>query len=491
MYRLKIPLLVFLIAGLGSCDLLENQQPQQSLPFQGGLDTVEELQNALTGTYNDLQDIEGTNFAQVLFASDIIADDVIWTGSFPTYTEIASQEMTVLNGSIEDHWNGAYTAINDANIILSRLPELDDPNATEEVVNNLRGEALFIRALEYYYLVQTFAKPWGATSDNSHMGVPLQLEQVTSADDFQNPSRATVAQVYAQIITDLQEAQGLLTTNTPNKATAGAATALLARIALIQERWSDAATLAGQVINDYNYELLPEVTTYFREELSAESIFEIENTVQDVVDPSNTSITAVYHEETRDDIQISENYVEALDNIITDDQEAALSLANLSAYDTRDSLLLTGTIADTSNTTKYESNINADDNLPVLRLSEIILTRAEALAETDGVNQASIDLLNQIRTRAIVVTDSNGDPVTDETLIEYQLTDFASAQELIDAILLERRVELAFEGHRKIDLQRRHLDVRGTAWDADILTFPIPLSQTDANENIKQNPAYL
>lgn len=494
MYRPKLFLLLIATVAIGACDILQDPSPQQSLPAEGGLTTIGDFESALVGAYNSIQELstDGDNAAQVIFANDIIADDAYWTGSFPTYVEIFAQEMTANNSSIEDQWNGAYESINAANIILTGLEEL---NASQSAIDNIRGQALFIRALEYYYLVNYFAKPWGATADNSHLGVPLQLEPVTSQADFQKPARAPVAAVYEQIISDLQEARTLITNTNPAKATANAATALLARIALIQGDWQNAADWAGAVIPDYT--LSSSVADYFRTELREESIFEIQNTTQDTPDPANTAITAVYNQGTRDDIQISDAFVQALDNIIPPAQEAALEDANQTATDTRVSILLTGTNSPSDvsqataadNSTKYEDVVNAADNLPVLRLSEMILTRAEALAELNGVNQESIDLLNQIRTRAITVSNENG-TAGNQDLITYSASDFATKQELIDAILLERRVELAFEGHRKTDLQRRHMDVKDAAWNADQLVFPIPLSQMNSNDNMVQNPGY-
>jgi hypothetical protein len=297
--------------------------------------------------------------------------------------------------------------------------------------------------------------------------------------------------VYSQIITDLQTAQGLITNTTPNRATNDAVTALLARIALIQGEWADAASLAGQVADTQT--LSSEVTEYFVSELSAESIFEIQHTTQDVPDPANTSLTAVYNAGTRDDIQITEEYLNATDQIITADQETALQAANQTAADTRVTQLLTGTTAGDSNTAKYEDLVNSADNVPILRQSEMILTRAEALAR-DAATLADVpaevyELVNAIRTRAINVTNDSGGS-GNEALIEYSPADFADKQELIDAILLERRVELAFEGHRKTDLQRLQQNVGPSAWDADAVVFPIPQSQIDANENITQNPGY-
>ena len=491
MYRLKLLIILLVAVGLTSCDLLENQEPQQSLPAEGGLETIGDYESALVGAYNNLQEFSnGDNSGQLLFAGDIMTGDAFWTGSFTTYVEISAQQMSAANASIEGHWNGAYEAINSANIILSGLEDLE---ADQAAIDNIRGQALFIRALEYYYLVQYFAHPWGFTADNSHLGVPLQLEPVTSQDDFAQPSRATVDEVYSQILSDLQTAEGLISNTTPNRATNGAVTALQARIALIQEDWGEAADLANQVIPQY--ELLESVTEYFRNENSAESIFAIQHTAQDVPDPANTSLTAVYNAGTRDDIQVSQDYVDALDAIITDDQEAALTAAGQTAEDTRVTQLLTGTTVQESNSAKYEDVVNEADNVPVLRLPEMILTRAEALAEqapsiASADAQEAINLLNQIRTRAITVTnDATGGP-GNQALIEYTTADFADTQELIDAILLERRVELAYEGIRKVDLQRREMEVNGTPWDANELVFPIPQSQMDANDNITQNDGY-
>lgn len=123
----------------------------------------------------------------------------------------------------------------------------------------------------------------------------------------------------------------------------------------------------------------------------------------------------------------------------------------------------------------------------------MMLTRAEALAEDAAtlvdVPQEAYELLNEVRNRAITVTNDNG-TAGNQALIEYTPDDFTYKQEPFDAILLERRVELSFEGHRMTDLQRRQMDVIGIQGDADILVFPIPLSQMDSNNNIEQNDGY-
>ncbi len=106
MYRFKILVILIVIAGLSSCDLLENQTPQQSLPAEGGLETLGDYESALVGAYDHVQTFaNGDNSGQLAFANDIITDDAFWTGSFPTYVEISSQQMSANNGSIEGQWD--------------------------------------------------------------------------------------------------------------------------------------------------------------------------------------------------------------------------------------------------------------------------------------------------------------------------------------------------------------------------------------------------
>jgi hypothetical protein len=140
-------------------------------------------------------------------------------------------------------------------------------------------------------------------------------------------------------------------------------------------------------------------------------------------------------------------------------------------------------------TLKYiDARTNAD-NTPVIRVTEMYLNRAEALAELDGVNQLSLDLMNALRRRA--------------GLPEWTLITFISKEEFIAAILNERRKELAFEGHRRMDLLRRGQPLRTAGATAAIskpcdptsspkVILPIPQREIDINPSLKgqQNPGY-
>jgi hypothetical protein len=137
-------------------------------------------------------------------------------------------------------------------------------------------------------------------------------------------------------------------------------------------------------------------------------------------------------------------------------------------------------------TLKYADAINNTNDAPLIRVTEMYLNRAEALAELNGINQISIDLINPLRTRAGLPT--------------WTMTTFTTKQAFIDAILNERRKELAFEGHRRMDLLRKGRSLRTTGPTANIsapctgekVILPIPQREIDINPSLKgqQNPGY-
>lgn len=481
-------ILLITIFTVFGCNYLDKPRPTGAIEMSD-LDRIEAFQRLMTGVYDGIQNYGG----QLTYYSESMTDFVNWNLSFTEARQIGFQAMDANNPQVALIWDQLYKSINNANIIIGNIGNASD--ATQVQKDDLQGQAYFTRALIYYYLVQYFSKPWGSTQDNSQMGVPLMLEPVISTTDFQVKSRSTVKDVYNQIDSDLEKAETLpIMNHSAGKATNLAATALRARIALIQERWDDAADFAQAVIPAYT--LLPDVKSFFREPLGQESIFEIVNTVGDAAGGGNYAISVVCNINGRAGVLLTDDYRNQVTGLITQSQRQSLTAADQSAVDTRITELLASRsespagIADYTHTNKYEDWVNLADNPPVLRLPEMILTRAEALAMKNGLNQESVDLVNQIRKRAIkVVTQSNG--VGDQSFIEFKLSDFQTKEELIDAIFRERGVELSYEGLRKMDLQRKKLPVRGTAWDANQLVMPIPQTQIDAAKGtLEQNGGY-
>ena len=138
---------------------------------------------------------------------------------------------------------------------------------------------------------------------------------------------------------------------------------------------------------------------------------------------------------------------------------------------------------------KYEDRINLADDIAILRLPEILLMRAEALARINGLNQESLDQLNAVRSRSLRIFDSDQGTVSNE-LVLFKLDDFAHTDELLQAIIRERYVELHFEGNRYRDLMRLRRNLRAFSFDDPRLQWPIPQSEIDVNPNLVQNRAY-
>ncbi|HKJ31282.1 MAG TPA: RagB/SusD family nutrient uptake outer membrane protein, partial [Balneolales bacterium] len=326
----KSIIIIFAIGILvGGCDLLGNQKPQQSLPLNQAYNTVADLHQELIGAYNDLQ-YDATNNRPVGGADwsvfgEIIADNTSFQGSYTTLQDLAQHKMDPNNGSVNAVWYGSYRIINDVNVILDKLSSITDGNQAE--LDNIKGQSLFIRGMVYYYLVNFYAKPWvGAPGDaNSQLGVPLVTKPVTSSADFTDPGRATVSEVYTQLKKDLSDAASLL----PDKTADGqgnkyASMAMLLRVAMQQHDYATAATLSKQIMDSGQYALNSDVQTFFTQEFSPESIFEISNTVQDNIGV-NISLTALYNPKERGDIRISDNYVQALENIVPQSQKDAMA----------------------------------------------------------------------------------------------------------------------------------------------------------------------
>jgi hypothetical protein len=171
---LKYTLSLLLIVLICSCDQFLDESPQQSLPLEGGISTAADLDNLLIGAYNDLQDGDILGAQSLLFA-EIMADNTIWTGSFPTYVRISELDVDSGNGSIDNLWDDYFDAINTTNIILSNVDIVEDPNLTEERANSIRGQAFFIRGLLYFSAVRYFGLPWSTgpcRTSSSSRGCP-------------------------------------------------------------------------------------------------------------------------------------------------------------------------------------------------------------------------------------------------------------------------------------------------------------------------------
>ncbi|MEO1517369.1 MAG: RagB/SusD family nutrient uptake outer membrane protein [Bacteroidota bacterium] len=491
MNKIKMLTAVLAITMMFSCEsFLEDPQPSQSLPSSTAFTKGSDVLTGLIGAYNYLQDsdVGGTNFTMI---PDIMTENGDWRGSFTSYQDISQFKMTADNGEIENMWRDGYRSINAANLVIEASQSVEDAGFTVAQRNQYRGEGLFIRAAIHFEMVRFYGKPYGSTS-SSDPGISLMVAAVEDVTDITFPERSSVEAVYSQCEIDLQEAVTLLEGfSERGRASSNAAKCYLAEIAFMKRDYPTAATLASEVIGSGDYELTAEPADFFVNEGSSEEIFTVVHTTQD--NPGvNGSLPTFHNEDGRGgDVVYSQDLLEnGFGKVITADQQTAIDGAGGTVRDMR-LVQLSDTTAGITFIEKYEDPVTNADDAPIWRLAELMLMRAEARARTEGINMGSVNLLNRVRTRSLRVVDGDGNLLANsDELVSFQESDFADANELIEAIILERRVELCFEGNHFHDLMRLGRSAKGLAPDADKLRFPIPQTALDANSGLMQNPGY-
>jgi hypothetical protein len=289
-----------------------------------------------------------------------------------------------------------------------------------------------------------------------------------------------VNEVHNLIESDLNDAIGSLPASystailTRGRATRGAAQALLGRLHLYRGEWADAATLSKSVLDASSLYAPAANFSFWTSKNTSEDVFTIQNSSIDN-GRTGTGGWASWHRPAanggRGDCKFSPQLIAAYEE---------------EPGDLRYALKSAGTGADNNPaqfTTKWSDAITNADNAPVIRTTEVLLNYVEAKAEADNaVSQELIDLMNVLRTRA--------------GLSAWALGDFASKDAFVTAVLNERWKELAFEGHRRMDLLRRGLPLRAgnanAAFGANKTILPIPQREVDNNPGLagQQNPGY-
>jgi len=443
----KIIFFLFALAfAITSCNKVLDVKPTDSVAAEDAITNKAGVEHALIGSYNALQ-ATGLYYLNAMIVGDVAADNLTHTGTMMEYGHIENKPIPAENSIVEGMWSGAYNGINCVNNILVKLPGISD--ITPEESNQYEGEALYIRALLHYYLLTYFG------------GVPIQTLPTLDLSKI-DIARNTEEEVYTQIITDLTTAKAKLsTTKVIGRANTYTASALLAKVYLSKFQMLNdqpsaglAITEASQVIDGGGYSLATDFGSMFNPATkSSESIFEV------VFDAQNFTRLAQYF------------YPRELSGRYENAPEEEL-IQSFEADDNRksQSIAYNGT---QPYCYKYKDVSGGTDHVYVLRLAEMYLIRAEALAYTNGdigSIQADIDV---IRNRAGLVN------TTAATITDLKL-----------AIENECRHEFAFEGHRWPDLVRTHRAVTVLGIDEKYTLFPIPLSEKQTNNLMVQNPGY-
>lgn len=445
-------------------DLLPYDQVDESKAITNESD----MATALNGVYSQLRN--SNLYGRTLpLAGDIMADNVfISTQNSNRYLGEYNYTMTKLSADPQNTWAAAYIAIARANNVINA------PIPSTSTSNQLKGEALTLRAILYFNLVNFYARPY--TDNPSSPGVPIVL----TYDPLVKPARSTVAEVYAQIDKDLTDAFGLMTNTTKNSSyvTKYVARAMQARVALFKGDWAGAKTAALDVVTNGGYTLTTaaNLPNYWKSATpvtnKVETIFEI---TSDATNNNGTNALAYMYDQS--------GYGDA---IASDD------LYNqYTATDARINLFITTTRAGQTVrvVNKYpNTNNTADkDDSKVIRYAEVLLTLAEANYRLNDETNALL-YLNMVAKQR------------DPSFAGYT----ATGTQLLANIILERRKELAFEGLRYWDLQRLKADVVRVNTNNNYVgvtpvlipysdyrrIWPIPQAEIDVNTAVSQNPNY-
>ena len=449
-----INVLLLMLLMLVACNRKLDVLPQNTVPSDQ-IKTEDDVRAVLFGGYSTWQNANAFGEKYNTFSELLVhGGDIDWAGTFETYGDLHQNSQVRTAPEIYQVWANSYHTIATTNIVLSKLDILKGDEKTQ-----VEGEAKFLRGVTYYTLVNLFAQPYSAGTTNP--GVPVILQPVEGYIPGRDKlPRVSVGEVYTQVVSDLTEAATKMVESADDfRADKYAAIAFLSRVYLSQAKYAEAAAAADDVIENSGRSLASTFDKAFNNASnSPEDIFAIQQTSQSNSGTTNFGIAAFYtaDPEGRGEIQI-----------------AASHLAKYEANDDRGSFFYDGSsISGTDGlfTGKWRELYKA---IPVIRLGEMYLTRAEANFRKGGTPvglNSPLQDVNIIRNRAGL----------------GGLGSIVNA----DIIVKERYLELAFEGERFYTVKRLQLTTGGNPYNDPKLILPIPQREIDLGNALPQNAGY-
>lgn len=440
--------------GFTSCEKFLDREPISQITKDNYFNSETNASAAVTGMYRTMLSSFGYGQSMII-VPEFSARHVSHASAYPEYEQFALHTVQNTNPWTNNIWQSAYSTINAANNIIVNVPEMEEGLISEASRNRFVGEAKFIRALEYFFLVRAFGN------------IPLELTSTEEGDDFATPL-STTEETYAQIVEDLTEAMSLLVADAETdvavqkgRASHLAAKALLAKVYLYQAAFTDdysqAAELAKEVIDEPTLALVQDYASIWSAENTAESIFELQFEAQatnPLAASANDNASMLFYVKGTAPYELFEEADKRRD--------VTLKLGSENRY-------FMG---------KFPNFAPATQNLPVIRVAEIYLIHAEAQARVDNaVSPASYASLEKVQERAGVVKP---------------METYTSLAMYIQSIQEEKQRELLFEGETWFDFCRTGLalDKFETLDNENYFIYPIPESQRALNPTWDQNEGY-
>lgn len=455
-----------------------NIEPSTSIETETSINILSDVEFTLNGIYSDMQ-ASNAYSGRLVYYGDVRGDDMQAVSLSKRTGDYYNYGHTKDNGP-SSHWLCLYSFIQNCNLILNNIDRIDATD-NEEYHDDLKGQALTIRAMALFDLTRIFGYPY--TKDNgASLGVPI----VKDSDGIDSkPARSTVAQCYEQVISDLTSAVSLLSGNfNKGKINRWAAMSLLSRVYLYKGDNKNAlavaeATIEGAEDEGWGLWSHDDYALAWAEDATAiapgEVLFEIVNTTTD--SPGKESMGYLNSKSGYDDMCITSSFYALL---LEDPDDVRLKLLSFDGKK----------YAYVFKYQPQEGEVIQDANIPLIRLAETYLNAAEAAVKL-GDNEKAVKYLDPIVRRA--------NP--NKTVESMTLT--------LEDVLNERRKELVAEGHRMFDVIRNGMtieryDVSNSKikntkhfsknlefdWNFYRIVLPIPKAEMDTNPNMVQNPEY-
>ncbi len=489
MKNTKYLLICMALAFFGCDDAIEIDQPGR-LDAGSAFQTVSDLNLGLLGLYNEFDTTPEIQFNAVFTDELAVGFDSGGQG-------IGNGEYGFILNPNSAAPIAAWVNYNDAINVANRILEASENIAPEGDYNDILGQTYALRAFAYFQLISYFSPDY---SDDSALATIL-YDFVPTPD--QELPRSTNGEVFALINDDLDRAEDLLTVQSDATfVSQDFVTALRARMAAYRGNYAQAGTFASELLDKYPLANREQFKNMFLDEDNTEIIFKLERTINDDYDGQGSTGSGFAGGWAGANFAFVNATIEGSPYF-----EIGRSLFNLmEEEDVRYEVNLEPTSIVSPDYTNSDDFQNEDilivgkypgnekpllNDLKVFRIAEMLFINAESLVDAGDLTGAA-ELIKELRDARY------GTP--------QPLPSYANSQEAFNDILNERRIELAFEGHRWKDLKRLGATA-GQSIQRDPLdcaindacsldptdyrfTMPIPIVELSANPNIQQNPGY-
>jgi len=453
-----------MVFALTECEL--DVVPQDALTSDQITTTSDGLSSLVNGLYAIFKESSGNNcyLRQYYQMSDFASDDIVC--AYKTEDDLINsfryKDRSAEKSNINYFWEMSYKIIYGANVAIS----MADLKGDDPFTNQLKGESYFLRAFATHNLVRFYAKPY-SDANKSAPGVIIR----DSKSDNMPEARATLEETYRYIINSLKTAESVMSDVMPSErdnenhrfASIYSVWAMLSRVYLYKGELDSCILYSDKLIDSEMFSLeTPEsYPEYFASaQEGSESVWIIPYNLID--DQLNGSVASMIFNGNNCWAE------EGASSSILEDMGFGTSMTDI---DQRWKYIVTdAAVVKNGVNMFYISKFSGQDGSPTLsspvmfRLAEIYLNRAEAYAKKGDVPGAVADLYWLLENRLIV---PEGESIDDYLYDEASI----STGEIVDVVLKERRIELAFEGHRIFDLLRNGMDIVRNYWGFHLDTY--------------------